>query len=528
MKYLKEKEKVKAFLNNNLIVRKGFDPIDIRDGINWDYKHSHNANTYQTYLHSLGIVTDLLKVSISESKPELQKLSLKIIIDWEKKNPTYKKNFSWKEHPVSSRINNLIEFQEKAEKYKIPNKTFQRIIKTHCEYLYNERYYKSNNHGLMMDYALLNASRFVEDKQEKNMYIDKAIYRVKYLLLRDFTRRGVHLENSPEYHRLVLTLIRKIENVLAKMKRNLGKDESELVKLAIQYKNFIIQPDQNYPMIGDTGTIIEPKTKKIFSDFVDYDAGLAILQNKNEERPKDSTMIVFKSGYHKLTHKHKDDLSYTLYMDGNELLMDSGKYSYNSKDPVRQHLVSPKGHSTIFFDKENYKLINPYKEQTKMKISRYINKPKYKMATGVNRLYENFNITRYNILTKSNFNIIIDRVVGKTSEKVHENFNFNESAKISKINDKRYEIELNDTTYILESFERYNTKVDSAIHTGYISREFGKYTENKRVVFTQDTQNATFITVLYNKNNINELKNIEIRAGKLECEIGEDKVTIDL
>lgn len=528
MKLSKEREKVDAFLNHKLIVRKGFEPIDIDKGIDWDYKHENNPNTYQTYLHGLGIVTDLLKISISENRNELLEPAMNIVIDWEKKNPVSKEGYVWKEHPVSTRINNIVEFQETAPEFKIPQEVFLKILKTHCDYLYSEKNYKSNNHGLMMDYALLNASRFVINKKDKNMYIDKAMYRVKYLLLRDFSRRGVHLENSPEYHRLVLNLIKKIELVLKKINRSIGKDETELINLAHEYKQYIIQPNNKYPLIGDTGNIYDKNIKKNYSDFVDYESGVAILQNKNTINLEKSTMLTFKSGYHKLTHKHKDDLSYSLYMDGNELLVDSGKYSYNSKDPVRKHLFSPKGHNTIFFENKTYKLENPMRDQRRLKLSRYISKPKYKMVTGINTLYENSNITRYNILTKSNFNILVDRIVSKSAEQVYQNFNLHEDATVKMTDNVTYEISLNDEVFIIKAFEHYNTEVKSEIREGFVSREFNKYTDNKQIVFYQSSENATFITVVFNKKNANFLKNLSIRSGKLVYEISDEIVTVDL
>lgn len=528
MKLSKEREKVEAFLNQKLIVRKGFAPINIEKGINWDYQHKNNANTYQTYLHGLGIVTDLLKVSMNDNRTDLLIFARDIIIDWETKNPITKKGYVWKEHPVSTRINNIVEFQEATSDIKIPEDVFSRILKTHCDYLYDEKNYKSNNHGLMMDYALLNASRFITNKKEKNMYIDKAIYRVKYLLLRDFSRRGVHLENSPEYHRLVLNLIKKIETVLKKNKRNLGKDETELISLAHEYKQYIIQPNNKYPLIGDTGNIYDKNIKKIYSDFVDYESGIAILQNKNTKNLERSTMLTFKSGYHKLTHKHKDDLSYSFYIDGQELLVDSGKYSYNTKDPIRKHLYSPKGHNTIFIENKTYKLENPMRDQRKMKISRYINKPKYKMVTGINSLYTNSNLTRYNILTKNNFNIVVDRIISKGDENIYQIFNLNEDAVVKEIDTRTYEILFNNEVFVIKTFEHYNTSIKSEVRDGFISREFNKYNENKQVVFNQTSDNATFITAVFNKKNPHTLKDIYIRGGKLIYEIADEKVTIDL
>lgn len=526
MKLEKEREKVQAFLNNYLIVRKGFDPIDISNGIDWDYQHKKNANTYQTYLHSLGIVTDLLKVHKADNNPKLLKYAREIILDWHRKDHTKSKNYAWKEHPVSSRVSNIIEFQEGSGDFKIDNETFSKIIVDHCEYLYDEKYYKFNNHGLMMDYGLLHASKYVTDKRLKRIYTDKAIYRVRYALLRDFTRRGVHLENSPEYHRLVLALFRKIDKVVKELKLTIGKDESEIIKLAINYKNHIIQPNQYYPMIGDTGSIHDPKIKKNYSDFVDYDAGISILNNENEENAIESSMLTFKSGYHKKTHKHNDDLSVTLYLKGQELLVDSGKYSYDGKDKVRQHLVSPRGHNTVCIAHKNYKLTNPIKEQDNIKLTKYIRKKDYKLVSGVNKMYENASMTRHNILTHNDIYFVIDRVVAKEKGLFYQNFNLNEKAEVKEINKLTYEILLNNKKYILKTFERYDSKLMSEINKGFISRQFGSYETNNRILIKQTLKNSTFITAILPKEHEEFLTDVTFLNGSLKYKFDDKKYEV--
>lgn len=516
MKLEKEREKVEAFLKNKLIVRKGFEPIDITNGINWNHQHNKNANTYQTYLHSLGIVTDLLKVHKVDNSEKLLKFAKDIILDWYSKDHTKNNNYAWKEHPVSSRVSNIIEFQEGAGKFKIDDETFSKIIVDHCEYLFDEKHYKFNNHGLMMDYGLLHASKYVTDKRLKRIYTDKAIYRVRYALLRDFTRRGVHLENSPEYHRLVLALFRKIDKVVKELKLTIGKDESEIIKLAIEYKNHIIQPNQYYPMIGDTGSIHDPKIKKNYSDFIDYDAGIAILNNKNEESEIESSMLTFKSGYHKKTHKHNDDLSVTLYLKGEELLVDSGKYSYDGKDKVRQHLVAPRGHNTICIAHENYKLLNPIKEQDDMKVTKYVRKKDYKLVSGINKMYENAFMTRHNILTSNDIYFLVDRVVSKEKGLFYQNFNLNEDAEVRMIDNLTFEISLNDKLYILKTFERYDSKLMSEINKGYVSRQFGHYKQNSRILIKQTLKNSTFVTAILPKEYENLLTDVTFLNGSLK------------
>src|SRR5699024_6458251 len=133
-----------------------------------------------------------------------------------KKDHKLGKNQDWKEHPVSSRINNIINFQTTETKYKLCKRTYGKILISHCKYLSNEKNYKFNNHGLMMDNALINAASHLPDEEKRKLYIDKAVYRIRYAIQRDFSRYGVHLENSPEYHRMILMLYSNIEKNLEK------------------------------------------------------------------------------------------------------------------------------------------------------------------------------------------------------------------------------------------------------------------------------------------------------------------------
>lgn len=528
MKNSNERKRVELFLNDEWLVRKGFTPLDISKGINWNYQHSNNAATYQTYIHSLGILNDLLKISKADNNLKLEKKAKDLILDWNSTDHKKGKNYAWKEHPVSSRINNIIAFQSNAAKHKLSQKVFDKLVIDHCFYLSNERNYKFNNHGLMMDNALINAASHLADPEKKKLYIEKALYRIRYAIQRDFSRNGVHLENSPEYHRMILMIYRSIEKKLKELRIPLGKQEIEILKLAHNFRGYIIQPNNVYPMIGDTGNIPDSRIKKIFRDFHDSEAGITIFNNLNEEEPENSSMMIFKSGYFNKTHKHYDDLSTYLYLEGEELLIDSGKYSYVISDPVRQHVVSPKGHNVINLPGQDYKLVNPFQEQFNLKITKRVSKTNYKLVTGINKLYKGTTLTRYNILTKENVCIILDRVVSRNSKEAYQNFNINENAEIKKITDLEYEIMLNDKLYNIQTYNRAGSNIKSEIENGYISRKFGDYQENERILFKQEGKNLTYITVIHNVKDDIKVDYVNLRLSKLTYSINGKEVSIDL
>ncbi|WP_213810182.1 heparinase II/III family protein [Jeotgalicoccus sp. WY2] len=173
-----------------------------------------------------------------------------------------KNNEKWNEHATATRVKNIIKFQEESHKYKLKKWKYNKIISEHCEFLSDEKYYKNNNHGIMMDIALIYSSSVLKDNIQKKIYLEKAIYRIKTALYRDFSRMGVHLENSPEYHKLVLILFKDLNEALTRHNIKLDKEINLMITNAQKYKQIIIKPDLSYPLIGDTGLFYEHSMKK--------------------------------------------------------------------------------------------------------------------------------------------------------------------------------------------------------------------------------------------------------------------------
>ncbi|TVT28885.1 hypothetical protein FO441_00980 [Salinicoccus cyprini] len=508
------KERIDSYLKGALTVKYNLDTIDVTDGIDWDYVHSHNSNTYQTYLHSLNILKDFTRLC-STGVNNYTQYGKALIENWIENNKEENSlNHAWNEHAVSSRIINIIDFQESHQSEGLERNMFNDMLLAHCKYLNDEKNYKLNNHGLMMDNALLYASRHLRDENLKTAYVDKVLYRIKYALYRDFSRKGVHLENSPEYHRVALILLTNIEKTLDKLALSLGKDATALLKRARLYRTYIMKPDCSYPLIGDTGTIQEKNVTKNYADFIDYDAGIAILQNKNNEKRINSGWMTFKSGYHSMTHKHRDDLSVTLYLDGHDVLIDSGKYSYKKDDPIRQYLVSPDAHNTVSVSGKDYHLSNPMEEQFGLKISKYMKKGKHKIISGVNKLYTDINIIRHSVFTEDNILFIIDHVSGSEVEIFKQNFHFNTEANVDKVEDFAYEIHIGNDKYILKSFMLNEESSGTELLEGKVSRSFSNYDKINKVSFSKVTKKDVFITALYNCNK-GSVTNVNLSNGVL-------------
>jgi len=520
---------ISEFENGKLIVKENLEAIVFKDNIDWNYTHVTNSRTYQVYLHSLNIIKDFVQMYLSSNNEKYLMQAVELIKDWYKKNMGVENtNLSWNEHAVSYRILNIIYFQENAGNSKLPQKIFNKIIDSHINYLNDDTNYKDNNHGIMMDNSLLVSSYYCRSNHIKNLIISKVYYRLNYSIRRDFSYQGLHLENSPEYHRLVLTLLNRSRIILEELGRPFTNEIIQILANAKKLNSIIIKPNREFPLIGDTGTIVDRKVPKSFVDFIDYEAGITVLNKKKTSDISMSTWFVLKSGYQSKTHKHLDDLSINLFMDGHDIFVDSGKYNYENNNSERQRIISPEGHSTLLVENKHYKLTNPQKDQLKLAVNKYINKNKYKLVSAKNNMYPSTYLSRTCVLTKSDELIIYDSINSKLNQNYTQNYIMNPDAKVVKIDNTKFEIEINNIVYVLETRQRNNEKVESKIIDTKISTKFGHLTNTKQLKFIKEGYVTNFITLFYKKENEQKITEIYINKGKIVYKLNGETQSINL
>lgn len=512
-------------LKDKLRVKKDFDDIDITNGVNWKYQHNSNAKTYQVYLHSLNILKSLVITSKALEDNTYLAVAEKHLNEWIEGEFSQSNSQAWHEHAVAARLQNIIYYQQRAKGFNLEKEKFQKLLLDHCKFLSKKSNYQENNHGIMMDNALIFATKSLENKDLKQFYIEIAYYRVKMALFRDFSKMGVHLENSPEYHKMVLNLYSNVAKNLAAAKMPLGKEINGLFNRARMYTGHMLKPDNTLPIIGDSSVYEETVPKK-YTDFVDHEAGVIISQYRDSINDKDSSWLYFKSGYMSKTHKHKDDLSLNLYMNSHDILIDSGKYGYNLKDPIRKYIVSPQAHSTAYYKDSDYELSNPYSDQIKLKTNRFENRGKYKLSTGINNLYKEGGITRNAILTKDKILIVFDRFVTREFNTGIQNFNFNENAKITQLNENKFEIIIDNKLYVLECVNIGFGVPTGKTHDGYISYKFGKTIQNQRIEFELKSKNFGMLTFLYEKRESFKIDSINKTANEINFDLNSVKQSI--
>lgn len=494
----------RRLLRGRLYIKRNLDPIKYEKEIDWNFNHHRNPRTYQVYLHSLNFVNDITWSHIKSPKTMKVKLARAIIDDWikyhlEESDILKENNLAWNEHAVSYRIINLIFFQSAYKNTsKFEEEEFQNLLLKHADFLFEDENYKENNHGIMMDNALLCTSFFINDTKKKKMYQEKSISRLYKTINRDFSEKGVHLENSPEYHKLVRILFQRTEYLLDSIDIIIPTPLKDKLEKTYNYNQLILKPDSYYPLIGDTGQIKEQTTKKIYKNFVDTEAGQCIIQYKDKLDNLNSKHLVFLSGYSKLTHKHYDDLSFVYFENGNDIFIDSGKYSYNKNNEVRKYIISPSAHNTLLIKDMEYKYSDYENDKENLGIKEYKETEDYTKVRGINNLYKDTNISRTLINTKEGIIFIVDEIDSQNKQLYYQNFNLAPDAKVKYKDKKSITIEAGDMKYILETVKVNNVKISTEITTGKISEKFGNYKPNPKAAFIKKGKSSKFLTYFHN------------------------------
>lgn len=431
-------------MNNTFYESPLYDKIEFGNKIDWGYQHSKGSNTYQLSLHSLNMISFLTDAYLVSTDVKYLEKANSILKDWQAYNISnckVKKNYVWCDHSTSFRTINILYFYLVAHSLiELDDNQIYNIIIEHLDFLSNFPYYSHDNHGIMIDRTLLVSSFVLQDSLLQSVYFNKAYYRLREAFFRDFSKSGVHLENSVDYHCMVKRLFLEIENFLKKVNMSLGSDIFTVLCDSNNYLSYIEKPDHRFPLIGDSSGTQVNKIAKKFDDFIDTTAGISIFQSENKKSPNKSLWLSFICGYGNSNHKHNDDLSILLSNNGYDLFVDAGKYNYNSKDPIRMYCKSISAHNTIQIgnDKKGYDIYTDSNSQNKPHITNFFQNPNYKLVKGINPSYPNAIVERTLILIKSAILIIYDQVNCKTSQTCIQSFNLAPGMTYNKLKNNKY------------------------------------------------------------------------------------------
>lgn len=348
----------RAFDNDFYMPNIGYIKIDRNNG--WRAELGEAANSKRLWINSLISAHVLLKVGRKEGVDKYLKLAAELVLSYlhcyDMKDGVCID--AWEdEHAVSNRLFVLTAFLDDSSRYLEDDETVSQAellyhAERHARWLADDRNYVKNNHGVMMDLALAQFGLFIKlvDQSEARRYIEIALNRLEMMLDFTFDSDGCCTENSTSYHFVNYSLFSAIERFIRK--NNLSNSTTkwtDILSKALKVGNLFMRPDGTIPIIGDSeqriGTFF-PYQKQNQSEIgIGYYPGAGFFVAKSPE-----FQLTLRAGGSSFSHRHLDDLSITLWVRGNDFIVDAGLYNYNIQDKIRRWFTSTRAHSGFYLE----------------------------------------------------------------------------------------------------------------------------------------------------------------------------------
>jgi hypothetical protein len=329
---------------------------EINSGIDkiWHEKFDNNSHEYTC--HSLFILYDLLYAYLIEKDDKYLQKGKEIIESWIHNNPRLiypvslmNSRFSWGDHSTANRIIAVLIFWDyysqifKDEEF---NRNVQLLTNKSLKNLKNPMNYQfEHNHGMFQDMALLVIGLHSKNNH-KNQIFHIAVKRIEKQVLALFSNKGIHMENSPDYHCITLNLYYDFLMFLDLTNISLKSEVTEKIKLAEDNLSYFVKQNDVIANIGDT-----PNDQ--YCEINEHRYGVIICQEAGFLIHKtESCYFLVRINYGLPQHRHNDSSSYIFYLDGFDAISETGFLNY-VKDFEGKYSRSSLAHNTIVVDKNS-------------------------------------------------------------------------------------------------------------------------------------------------------------------------------
>ena len=326
--------------------------VELRVPIDWT-TDPLGAHRFRQNLHKLRFVEPLLASYATTGNTEDLRQATEIGLDWVGANPFGDRGTpveAWSDKVVGDRVPFLSYLVRAAACEGLLDDRERRLllasIAEHGRVLASKRIYAPDNHGLFVDLGLARLTNFFPFLERSDEWRELARERFE-ATLRGRLSAGVWLEHSSAYEFLA---IRALEDFL----RVHGPD-AELEGLLVEMRaaaGWFVKPNGEITQFGDSN--LEPipdwaaaEASRLGGLVTFRDAGFAFVRARGGAG--DIGYLAVTDGFHNLTHKHADELSFELFDHGTSIVTDTGLYD-KDPGPVRDYVVSNRAHSTLTVD----------------------------------------------------------------------------------------------------------------------------------------------------------------------------------
>lgn len=389
-------------------MEKCFEPIHFSGKINWHHTYQNDPE-WMFMLNRQNFLLDLVLTYLSTKTESYLNSYTSLMEEWLLSEEDYhgRENSSWRTIDTGIRLKNWckqLEFilPENVLSGEFILKTLSSILKQIIYLLevfpFSAKLTLSNWRILEFHGAYIAATFFPELK-DADKFQKIAQQNLEICLPLQVTNDGFHWEQSYMYHHEVLlnslealqvaecnhqvfssefieilnNMLHASTHLIAPNFQQLcyGDSDIEDMRYLLTLGLLILKPNTinsfglmkkaDFYLMMDYGTAAQEELDKIFTtlkeekalDFKHEDVGNYFIRNSWKN---DSDLLFFKNGFLGGGHGHNDLLHFSLFMNGEPFLIDSGRYTYKEGDYFRFEFKKSSHHNTITMDHKEYSL----------------------------------------------------------------------------------------------------------------------------------------------------------------------------
>jgi hypothetical protein len=233
----------------------------------------------------------------------------------------------------------------------------------HILELMNEKKISTHsNHGLFQMVGLLTLGKTLPFLRNAAQATEFSQNKIKQMLNKHFTKKGLHKEHSPDYHIFMTKFLFLLQETGLIVE---DPTISNLVQNSIEAIEWMCLPDGKILPFGDSKPILKerraaPLLDKTHtkppsqSDLKYFDDGGLFIHKTTDENGEVINYLAFSASFHSRQHKHADDFTFQLFNDGMGIFTDAGTYTYQYELEERMFIESTRAHNTVEIDELNY------------------------------------------------------------------------------------------------------------------------------------------------------------------------------
>lgn len=328
--------------------------------------------------------------------------------------PDKDQKYAWYDHGTAERVLVLLVMLQIGLRQGFDARFNARVIFAlykHASLLNSEAFYASHqieryhNHAWFQDIALMAVAISLKHIEISNSWLSKGLERLNDQLIHLIHRESgyaVFVENSIGYHQGVQRLVGfagQLESLAGR-----GCAISNIADELDAWSKGFRYPDGRFPAQGDTFRRANPASREALEQPGSWtrqviklpQAGYAVLKGGDINTP---WMFGLLATNLNSTHKHEDDLSFFLWLDGVEWLLDPSFMSHEYKDEIPAYLRSAKAHNMLHIEGVEY-CYQSRPGRVLMNITESFDNDLSLSIDGHNRSCSGYEITRHLVCTE--------------------------------------------------------------------------------------------------------------------------------